>query len=269
MFKNVDLQKALKITRLYTAFRETFLADYDFPGEHHDFWELVIVLDGEVGITAGNEAYTLKKGRAVLHEPMEFHRIRSVGNYTPTVIIFSFAAENMPQYQSKIFEISDTREPSKVLDNICEAFDYEGIHTTAIKDEESIYYQLALKGLEAFLLRTISRQMQTKKLLKSRTEKNYTGIINVMEENLGKSLSVGEIAELCNMSEVNLKKTFSLYAGMGVMAYFNRLKATVAISMLKNGMTVQETASALGFSNQNYFSTVFKRIIGQPPSYYK
>lgn len=227
------------------------------------------MLDGEVGITAGSDAFTLKKGRAVLHEPMEFHRIRSTGNSTPTVIIFSFAAENMPKYQSKIFEITDLKEPANILKNLHEYFKFDGMFLVDIKNRSEVFYQLALKELESFVLRTISRQMKTKKIQKSRTAMNYSTIINIMEENLGKNLSVAEIAELCSMSEVNLKKTFSLYSGMGVMAYFNRLKTTAAITMLKNGMTVQETADSLGFANQNYFSTVFKRINGHSPSYYK
>ena len=56
---------------------------------------------------------------------------------------------------------------------------------------------------------------------------------------------------------------------MGVMAYFNKMKIESAQNLIKNGMTVQETANMLGFSNQNYFSTVFKRITGKSPTFYK
>ena len=98
---------------------------------------------------------------------------------------------------------------------------------------------------------------------------NYKKIINVLKKKKEKNLSVGEIADLCNMSEINLKKTFSKFSGMGVMAYFNKMKIESAQNLIKNGMTVQETANMLGFSNQNYFSTVFKRITGKSPTFYK
>ena len=71
------------------------------------------------------------------------------------------------------------------------------------------------------------------------------------------------------MSEVNLKKTFSKYLNIGVINYYNNLKINSAMTMLKDGMTVRETAEALGFANQNYFSTVFKRITGRTPSNYR
>ena len=270
MYTCTDVNKALRITGLYTAFKAKFDDDYVFGGEFHDFWEIVIVLDGEIGITAGSDAFTLTKGQAVLHEPMEFHRLRSVGGSSPTAIILTFSAENMPEYTSKIFEIRDLKEPENLLKGLQENFDfYETSFITGIKEKNESNYQLVIKSLESFLIRAISHQTKLKKTSKSRTEKHYSTIIKVMMDNLDKNLSVAELARLCNMSEVNLKKTFSHYAGMGVMAYFNNLKITSAIPMIQGGMTVQEVASSLGFANQNYFSTVFKRIDGHSPSYYK
>ena len=269
MYIHTNVENALKITALYTAFKANFKNDYIFAGEYHDFWEMVIVLDGELGITAGNDAFTLTKGQAVLHEPTEFHRLRSVGGSSPTAIILSFSAENMPEYTSKIFDITDLKEPEKILNSIYENFIIVGICIADIKEKNETHYQLVIKSLESFLIHAISHQTKPKKISKSRTEKHYSTIINVMMDNLDKNLSVAELARLCNMSEVNLKKTFSLYAGMGVMAYFNNLKITSAIPMIQGGMTVQEVASSLGFANQNYFSTVFKRIDGHSPSYYK
>ena len=75
-----------------------------------------------------------------------------------------------------------------------------------------------------------------------------------------------ELAFLCNMSAINLQKIFSRYAGVGVMEYFNRVKMRKATELLEEGLSVKETALRLGFHDQNYFSTVFKRIIGVAPS---
>ncbi len=104
---------------------------------------------------------------------------------------------------------------------------------------------------------------------KSRSAVNYSTIVEILENNLDKNLSICEIAKLCHMSEVNVKKTFSKYLNIGVINYYNNLKINAAMAMLKGGMTVRETAEALGFANQNYFSTVFKRTTGHIPSDYK
>ena len=71
------------------------------------------------------------------------------------------------------------------------------------------------------------------------------------------------------MSVSNLKKVFFRYSGLGVSRYFTELKVRHAVMMLNDGKSVKETSYALGFGDQNYFSTVFKRIMGKSPMQYK
>lgn len=269
MFGNVDVNNVFKITALHTAFEEKFHSSYYFNGEYHNFWEMVIVLEGKLGVTAGSDIFQLKKGQAVIHEPMEFHRLWSEGDSQPKIIVFSFSALNMPEYFSKVFEIADTNIPIMILSSIKSAFETKDYNVTGIKDTSNIDYQLSLKRLELFILDRIPHKTRKGGNLESQTAKNYTAIVNILEDNMDKRLSVSDIAELSKMSQINLKKTFSRYSGMGVMEYFNQLKINAAIPMLKNGLSVQETALSLGFLNQNYFSTVFKRITGKSPSHYR
>ena len=269
MYGYVDLGDVFRIKEIFTAYRHRFESDYYFIGESHDFWEIVIVLDGELGVTAGKDVFVLEKGQAVLHEPMEFHRLWSEGNSCPDIIIFSFSADMMPEYSSKILKIDNLNVPATIIIKLREFFRTKGVNIVGVKNRNDIHYQLILKELEMFIISTISQENKESGISKTVAAKNYEKIINVLENNIEKNLSVGEIADLCNMSEINLKKTLSKFSGMGVMAYFNKMKIESAQNLIKNGMTVQETANMLGFSNQNYFSTVFKRITGKSPTFYK
>ena len=103
----------------------------------------------------------------------------------------------------------------------------------------------------------------------SKGAENYAFILKTINSNIEKRLSVTELAVLCNMSEINLQKTFSHYAGVGIIEYFNRVKMQRATELLNEGASVKQTALQLGFYDQNYFSTVFKRITGHTPSRYK
>ena len=269
MYQPVEIKNAFQIKKLYTAFRHRYDSNYYFDGEYHNFWEFVAVTDGEIGVTAGSDVLVLKKGQAILHEPMEFHRLWSEGSTCPEIVIFSFAADNMPEYFSKIFELKDVSIPAEILTEIKNSFDIEAGNVKKVKDERNLAYQFAVKKLEMFLLETVSQKLKSTLQLKTKTAKNYNAIVTVLENNIDKNLSVSDIAKMCNISEINLKKTFSRYSGMGVIQYFNHLKIMAATNMLKNGMMVKETAAALGFSNQNYFSTVFKRVTGFSPTNYK
>ena len=56
---------------------------------------------------------------------------------------------------------------------------------------------------------------------------------------------------------------------MGVMSYFTRLKIRAAVALLEQGVSVREASDALGFVSQNYFCTVFTRIMGKSPKNFK
>ena len=128
---------------------------------------------------------------------------------------------------------------------------------------------MIIKRWELYLLGLIGQKKQLPQEAHSGPARNYAAIVKVLEDHIHENLSVEEIAQLCNMSPASVKQTFSRYAGMGIINYFNRLKVETAVNMLRSGSSVQETAAALGFSSQNYFSTVFKRILGKPPTAYK
>lgn len=271
IYEGTIVEDGFKITKLYTAFERIFPEDYAFKGEYHNFYELVLVADGELGVAAGSDVLTLKKGQAILHEPMEYHNVWSEGKTTPHVFIFSFHAENMPPYYTKIFQIEDVQAVYRVLQVICAEFELEDDFKIAKKRaEHDVNWQISVKNLELFLLRMLSKEAGKQEgSLQSPMAKNYAKAMSVLENHIHQNLSVSEIAGLCNMSEISLQKTFARYAGIGVRQYYNQLKISAAMQMLKNGMPAKECARMLGFANQNYFSTVFKRITGKSPAGYK
>lgn len=269
-YSYADTSDFFRITKLYSAFMKRYGKKYSFSGECHNFWEIMIVVSGEVGVTAGSNIYTLKSGQAILHEPMEFHNLWSAGNSDPTIIVISFSVVGMPQYFHRIFEVENMSIPIGILDNIKQNFEvYEEDFIVGIKEKGDIDRQIAVKQLEIFLLNGLHACWQMSKDIVPCGSSNYVAAIRVLDNNIEKRLSVSEIANMCNMSEINLQKTFARYAGMGVMQYFNQQKIIRAITLLEEGNSAKEVAELLGFSNQNYFCTVFKRISGHPPSYYK
>ena len=266
MSNRLKVENNPKITALYTTFSQDFGPDFRFSGEIHNFWELVCVTSGQISVAADDQIFDLKKGQAILHSPMQFHNITAMGNTPSSVSIFTFSGENIPQLQNKICEIRDL-SVVKMLVELANKY-YISDFGFDIKDTKSKnnHHLIYVKQLELFLL-TLETDFSNKAQNNSKCAENYSVIVNTLNNNLNKRLSVTELACLCNMSEINLQKTFSHYAGVGVMEYFNRVKMRKAIELLEEGLSVKETALRLGFHDQNYFSTVFKRIIGYSPTH--
>ena len=270
MYRHLDITDFFHITSLYTAFRAVYGADYYVSGETHDFWEIVVVTEGEIGVTAGKEVHHLSKGQAILHEPNEFHNLWSERGREAGILIFSFSAQNLPAPDFRIFEIQELSEPLSILDELQNTLVFHKHWAEGVKEGQTREAMLAIKHLESFLLHTVTQnthQMPHGHL--SQSTKHYAEVVRFLEENLHRSLNVQEIARACQIGDVNLKKIFSRYAGMGVIAYFNHLKIRAATKMLERGATVREASEAMGFLNQNYFCTVFKRVTGKPPKSFK
>lgn len=252
-----------RITYLYSGFNVVREAGFHYPGEMHDFWELVCVVDGKLQATAGEKVFALEKGQALLHSPMQFHTLSCPHGKDAEIIIFSFKGRNIPQLQDKVCRIPDLSELKELYELSEKGFNFKDIYFYEPKDGQGKALKF-VKELELFLLRLAENQMRPKEL-STQGARNYNTITRVLSENVDKRLSVKEIATLCNMSAVGVQKTFSRFAGIGVMEYFNRLKTAKAKELLAGGCTVKEASYKLGFYDPNYFSTVFKRITGSTP----
>lgn len=257
---DVPIPRCPDISSFHFSLDRIFGESYDFAGEMHPFYEIVYVLSGSVGITADEKVYVLNAGQCLMHPPNEFHRIRSERGSEPHVLNLSFHAGEMPAADGRIFEPSDALR-EEFLEISLEVRD--GLHNS---DLDLLATQRV--RLERWLLRAF-RDGHEKGITESSGALRYAEIVRLMQDHLSENLQAGEIARLSRMSLSKLKKIFTSYAGMGVSRYFTEMKMRHAAELLRSGARVGEAAAALGFTDQNYFSTVFHRIMGVPPGKYK
>ena len=270
MFKDYKIHPLISVDAVHTFFRQKFEKGYVFNGESHDFWEMVFVLDGSVGITADSDVYVLEKGQSVIHRPNEFHKIWSEFDTDPTVIIISFTASDFPQFEGRIMSLDITQLKSieRLYEYSSNCFEREGFKISNIKNNSEYELSIFKLELELLFLSVLKRQASSVSSgLKSADI--YSSAVKIMEDNISSDLDTERIAKMCSISSAYLKKIFAKYSGGGVIQYFNRLKARIACVHLDSGKTVKETALLLGFTDQNYFSTFFKRIMGVSPSKYR
>ena len=265
------LKPPLRISSLCTAFIEEKGSEFSYAGESHDFYEVVFVLRGEAGIVAGDEILTLKAGHMIVHPPMEFHRIWNDADRNLRFLILSFGASAFPEVGHRIaaFTQSEGEEICNQVRTLIDSFVTNGkmlVAPRAYVPRAPIF--MAVNRIENLLLSLMS-ESSVPIPDGSRSARRYSEAVAIMQENLGRRLSVEEIADLCHMSRSALQKLFYRYAGMGLMNYYTRMKVARALELLQSGTSVKETAAALGFVDQNYFSRLFRRCTGNPPSFYR
>lgn len=257
---DVVIPRCPDISSFHFSLDRIFGDQYEFSGETHPFYELVYVLSGSVGITAGEKVYTLNSGQCLLHPPDEFHRIRSERGTEPHVLNLSFHASSMPEQSGRIFA-PDLKLQEEFLEISMEVRD-------GLRNSDAELLNEQRMRLERWLLHAM-RNASENGITESSGALRYAEIVSVLREHLNEQLDAGEIAVLCRMSLSNLKKIFTKYAGMGVSRYFTEMKMRRAAELLRSGKRVGEVANELGYADQNYFSTVFRRIMGVPPGQYR
>ena len=255
------------ITALHSLFTYTYPADFKFHGESHNFYEIIVILSGSATVAADSNIFSLSSGQAVLHPPMQFHNVSSIGSDELTIGVISFSGKHIPKIFNQVCVIEDISKINNLFKKAESIFTFDDIWVTGAKNEYKNCYTF-IKEFELFLL-TLGQNTLKNSNYKRIGEKNYSLIVKTLDEHITEPLKVKDIAVLCNMSEIGLQKTFSRYAGVGVMEYFNNIKVRKSIELLKQGLPVKETAIAMGYSDPNYFSTVFKRFTGRSPSWFK
>ena len=256
----------LRISAFCTAFVGERPIGYASNGEAHDFWESVFILEGKAAVTAGESVYLLMEGQMIFHPPMEFHRLANAGEVPLKCLIISFAAEAFPIREHRICafpsassicsRVKELRE-SFVTDGVILREPAEGVSPSSI--------QYTVNRLENYYLSLLEEQSRLP-IEEVKNAELYSVAVSVMHSHLGERLSSREIAARCGMSVSTMQKLFVRYAGIGMMKYYNNLRMQHARQLLEKGSAVKEVAVLLGFEDQNYFSTAFRRHFGFPPS---
>ena len=89
-------------------------------------------------------------------------------------------------------------------------------------------------------------------------------------QHIPERLSVQEIADAAGMSESYFSHIFKKETGHNVVDYITRLKMEKAAELLENsGAKIADVAEQIGIDNPNYFSVIFKKVMGLSPHEYR
>ena len=263
----------VNVYSVVACFQAPFFKNQQNNWMKNAYWEMIYTNSGEIIVTIDNKEFVLKQGHAVFHKPMEYHNHRGNPNADANIIVLSFDADGalMKYFEDAVIQLDYSSD--MLLKRILELsgpIDFlPNPNISAINHISSaINSQLVRLSIEQFLIE-LAKLKEANYSHSSISRKNFDMIINVLNKNVYKRLTLGDIAKLCNLSESNLKKTFRLYSDSGIMTYFNRLKVEAAKKLLCQGVLIGNISQMLSFQSQDYFCVFFKRYTGITPSQYR
>ncbi len=95
-------------------------------------------------------------------------------------------------------------------------------------------------------------------------------VVYYMQENVDGRLSLQDMSAYVGMSKSYFYRVFLREMGESPVEYFNRLKVQKACDyIMYSDMNIVQIAHTVGFSDPYYFSRVFSRIMGVPPTRFR
>ena len=286
-YKSVVLEDSVTINRIISVHYFQYMSDFSFPGESHDFWELVCVDRGEIDALAGDRRLTLKKGNILFHKPNEFHNVLTNGKVSPSLVVIGFVCHSpaIKSFEDQLMSVQDT-EKELLAQIIVEARNTFSGRLDDPYQEELIFNsepltfgsaQLISHYLEQLIIHLYRRYfsyslpVRSSRFLAEASSGNdtYNRIVRYMEEHLGERMTIDRICRDNLVGRSQLQKLFRDTKGCGVIEFFSMMKIDTAKQMIRdNQLNFTQIADRLGYNSIHYFSRQFKQITTMTPSEY-
>ncbi len=195
--------------------------------------------------------------------------------------------ENVDKVKEMIEEIGQYFEDNQVSPMIVKIFysnligDIFGSYGLYLADREvfethkSYHYQIE----QSDQLKNINRLLQdlTEKLINEiRKVRNYNSkfminqALNYINYHYMEKISLDDVADEMNVSKHYLSSIFKKETGENMSLYINKLRIEKAKQLLlESDIKIKEVFEKVGYSDQQYFSKVFKKITGKTVVEYK
>lgn len=283
-FQKTTLSCPIKISGIYTVHYFKYGRNFKYPGEQHDFWEMVFIDSGTANILTGDKTLKLSQGQAFFHKPNEKHNISTDEEFANSAIItFECKSRALKNLSGKIFNLNDFEKSmlNKIIHETKAGYvdRMNDVYLTKMNKNSDAPFggdQIIKNCIELLLISLLRSSQKTvtpseKIGLNSSSDNIVENIIGILNEMITstKSISLDEISYRLNFSKSYIKSQFKRKTGYSIIQYFINMKIENAKKLLsQQKYTISEISDILGFSSVYYFSRQFKSQTDMSPTEY-
>ncbi|MNI46178.1 HTH-type transcriptional activator Btr [compost metagenome] len=223
-----------------------------------DFHDLTFIVGGKSTYYINGEEYTVEAGD-LLYAPAgsirEAHTFKEAPMHSYAFNFFWRGADN--EVKLPFGTVTKNWRTKEILEDI-KAFSHVWM------GNQPFYKMKARAIFQMIIYRLLCiASHQQAPLVDPRIQKSMAFIMDHYTE----EVTVSELASLAGLHPEYLGKLFKQNTGSSCKEFLNRVRVNNAEMLLSaGGVTVSEVAEHCGYRDAAYFSNVFKRIKGYPPS---
>jgi AraC-like DNA-binding protein len=242
---------------------------YHYPPHEHKFYELVIPRAKTYRCQVNGVELNLNPGEVLFLQPPDLHE--DFYCLDSEIIFMSFGIYDSSNHlwNPKIIDESHPPESRRIKLEPGSATE-QLIGLLEKQQRQSLGETLGLCSLAEALFWQVVTSIPEKNLssqfVSGQEHSMFMRVVfDFFEHNLQKKLDVMQLASELQMSKRNLEYKFRKIFNFSPVETFNAYKIQLAARMIAQGNRVKDTAEYFGYSDQFYFSTVFKRVMGCSP----
>lgn len=249
-----------------------------YPKAMHHFRErtepvsqyiFIYCVEGKGWFRQNGEVHTMEKNRCVILPAHTSHCYGANEEDPWTIYWIHFKGKMSGQYASSLLKPKEIKPT--VYSRISGRLDlFEEIYHTL---EMGYSRENLLYASSAFhhFLGTVCYLQQYRSAVDTHPETDLvSAAIHYMKENIGKKLTLCEIAGHVGYSASHFSSLFNERTGYSPLNYFNQLKIRQACHLLDfTDMKINQVCFKIGIDDCYYFSRLFTKIMGIPPKEYK
>lgn len=254
-----------EIKEIFGYYYQVRNANYVFPGEKHNYWELSFIDNGSLSTNIDGEEFTLNNFDLILYAPHQFHTQSTTNHESCSylTILFEMDLPDASRITNRVFNAH--RDIHNALNNFIKVSSNEIFYD----NELMLCY---LKELIVKLLQYdfLSNTPVASTPMQQRFENELLNeIIIYINENIYESFTIEEICHKFSISRSSLQTLFKNNLNIAPKQYISDLKLNKSKLLIKESMyTISEISSKLGFTSIHYFSRKFKQQFGITPTDY-
>lgn len=240
-------------------------ANYNFPGEVLDFWEITYVDDGTLITDIDGKEFKLNPQEIIFYAPGQEHNQRTTTTCSYLTIVFDMdiSKENGELLKNKIFKA--TQKDAEIL----------SWFNQSSKEYNSLTPIMLTSAVQIFIVSILSNSLNgTHKPIITKMQQKYDNellgeIALYIQENIYSPINVEDICQRFSLSRSSIQTLFAKNLNTSPKQYISDLKFAKAKQMIKESTySISEIARICGFSSIHYFSRVFKEKYGITPTSY-
>lgn len=231
-----------------------------------DHYLIHLVVSGRGAYTTGNKVYALRPGDLFLIKPNQLITysadIQDPWEYY--WVGFNGAFANKLVQQTPFSDLQPVHH-GKDLDALRST-----LHSIFLARGPEPQNEAMMVGyLYIFMANLIKEAQELEPHAVNSSSQYVLNAIKYIQFNYSQDISIDDIAKAVGVSRSHLYRIFMSNVGQSPIDYLTSYRIGEACSLLKNSqLSIAEIAVSVGFFDQFYFSRVFKKAKGVPPSKY-